>query len=65
MISECGMVTTMFAPRLGGGRILVIFLEDVVVGVVVEGKAEAEGDDANMRAKMRARSRRFLTTISS
>ena len=71
----------MFAPRLGGGKILlvaIIFLDvdDVAAAAaaVVPYEEDAEGapglvvglvlGGANMRAKMRARSRRFMTMRS-
>ena len=71
----------MFAPRLGGGKILlvaIIFLDvdDVAAAAaaVVPDEEDAEGapglvvglvvGGANMRAKMRARSRRFMTMRS-
>ena len=73
----------MFAPRLGGGKILLVaiifFDADVAAAAaaaaaVVPYEEDAEGapglvvglvlGGANMRAKMRARSRRFMTMRS-
>jgi hypothetical protein len=58
------MVTTILAPRLGGGRIFVIFFDAVVAPAEDDEEGVVEAGAENMRAKMRARSRRFNTMRS-